>query len=255
MAVVPLQYRIDGPGNARAVLLLPPPGAKWSVWEPQMPELTRSMRVLRVNLRGHGASPAPGGPYTIDDMGADLVTLLDSCGLDRISVVGSGFGGALATWLAAAVPGRVRRLAYIACSAGTPRTFDSGALAERVRRDGMAAVSGQVTTAWFTPAFAERRPDVVRRMAEEFEGVTAEGYAGYCGAITGLDQRRVLAAVRAPALVVSAAHDPLLPPGHGRRLANAIAGARFEVVAGAAHLAGIERSDRVNELLMEHVAR
>ncbi|WP_067969572.1 alpha/beta fold hydrolase [Nocardiopsis trehalosi] len=254
MAVVLLDHRFDGPGNAPTVLLLPSPGAKWSMWEPQMPELTRRLRVLRVNLRGHGGSPPPPrGTPTLADLGADLLDLLDAHGLRRLSVVGCGLGGMLATWVAAAAPDRVRRLAYVAAGATAPRSCDWRGRAARVRSAGMAAVSAEATAAWFTPLFAERRPDVVLRMAAEFEGVTADGYAAYCGAVAGVDQQRMLAAVRAPALVVSAAHDPLLPPAYGRRLAAGIPGARFRVVPGAAHLAGIERADRVNELLMGHV--
>ncbi|QBI52043.1 alpha/beta fold hydrolase [Streptomonospora litoralis] len=255
MAVVPLHYRFDGPRHAPVVLLLAPPGAKWTVWEPQMPELTRELRVLRVNHRGHGSSPAPGGGYSMDELGADLLALVDEFALERVSVVGAGLGGMLATWLAATRPGRVRRLAYVASTARVPRASPWPQLAARARREGMAAVVDEATRCWFTPGFGDYRPDVVKRLAEEFAGVAAAGFAGWCTAIAGLDQRLLLSRVRAPALVVAAAHDPLLPPGHGRRLARGIPGARLETVPAAAHLAGIERADRVNELLTEHLVR
>ncbi|MUL40443.1 alpha/beta fold hydrolase [Streptomonospora sp. PA3] len=254
MAVVPLHYRFDGPRHAPAVLLLAPPGAKWTVWEPQMPELTRELRVLRVNHRGHGSSPAPAGDYSMDDLGADVIALIDECGLERLSIVGAGLGGMLATWLAAALPERVARLGYVVSTAAVPRSGTWQGLAAVARGEGMAAVVDEATRCWFTPGFSEYRPDVVKRLAEEFAGVAAAGFAGWCTAVAGLDQRSLLARVRAPALVIASAHDPLLPPGHGRRLARGLPGARLELVSGAAHLAGIERADRVNELLTEHLA-
>lgn len=254
MAVVALHYRFDGPRHAPVVLLLAPPGAKWTLWEPQMPELTRELRVLRVNHRGHGSSPAPEGAYSMDELGADLLALLDEFGLERISVVGAGLGGMLATWLAASQPRRVARLGYVAGTAAVARRGPWQRLAARARRDGMEAVVDEATLCWFTPGFAEHRPDVVKRLAEEFVGVAAAGFAGWCSAVAGLDQRRLLARVSAPALVVASAHDPTLPPGHGRRLARGLPRARLETVWGAAHLAGIERADRVNELLTEHLA-
>ncbi|MDT0304433.1 alpha/beta fold hydrolase [Streptomonospora wellingtoniae] len=253
MAVVALHYRFDGPRHGPVVLLLAPPGAKWTVWEPQMPELTRELRVLRVNHRGHGRSPAPDGDYSMDDLGADLIALLDEFGLERLSVVGAGVGGMLATWLAAARPWTVARLGYVAGTAAVPPGGPWRAMADRARAAGMTAVVDEATRCWFTPGFAEYRPDVVKRLAEEFTGVAAAGFAGWCAAIAGLDQRRLLARVRAPALVVASAHDPLLPPGRGRGLARGLPGARLESVSGAAHLAGIERADRVNELLTEHL--
>ncbi|GAB3440066.1 3-oxoadipate enol-lactonase [Streptomonospora sediminis] len=254
MAVVSLHYRFDGPRHAPVVLLLAPPGAKWTVWEPQMPELTRELRVLRVNHRGHGSSPAPLGDYAMAELGADLVALLDEFGLERLSVVGAGLGGMLATWLAATHPERVQRLAHVVSTAAVPRGEPWPRLAARARGGGMAGVVDEATRCWFTPGFGESRPDVVKRLAEEFMGVAAAGFAGWCTAVAGLDQRRLLSRVRARTLVIAAAHDPLLPPGHGRRLARGIPGARLATVPGAAHLAGIERADRVNELLTEHLA-
>ncbi|WP_046469431.1 alpha/beta fold hydrolase [Allosalinactinospora lopnorensis] len=255
MAEVPLQHRFDGPRNAPTVLLLPEFGTRWSIWEPQMPELTRTSRVLRVNHRGHGSSLAPEGPYTTEELVGDVLALLNKLGLERLSILGFGFGGMLATWIASTVPDRVNRLALLAGAPRTPAAHHWRDIASRVREGGMAAVSSEVTRSWFTPAWAEQRPDIVERVVEEFQGTDCAGYAGCCDAIAEEDQRGTLARVRAPTVVMSAAHDPLLPPGYGRQLADAISGARFEVITGAAHLVGVERSDRVNELLMDHVAR
>lgn len=255
MAVVPLQYRFDGPPEGPVVLLLPPFGAKWTVWEPQMPELTRSLRVLRVNHRGHGASPAPPGRAAVDDLGADVSALLDGLGLGPVRVVGAGMGGAaVATWLAVRHPERVHRLAYVSGAARLPRAVEWRHLAARARAEGMGAVRAAVTLSWFTPGFAEERPDVVGRVGEELAGVDPAGFAACWEAVAGADQFPEIARIRAPALVVAGAHDAMLPPGHGRRLAAGISGARFERVRGAAHLAGVERPDRVNELLLAHVA-
>ncbi|GAA1083808.1 alpha/beta fold hydrolase [Nocardiopsis composta] len=254
MAVVPLQHRFDGPQGGPVVLLLPPFGAKWSVWEPQIPELTRYCRVLRVNHRGHGATPLGERPPTVDELGADLEALLDEHRIGRVSVVAAGFGGMPGTWLAVHRPERVHRIAYLAGAARVPCPDTLLEIAERARADGMARVRREVLLPWFTPGFARERPDVVQWIAEEFEGLDPAGFASCCEAAAVTDQFPDIARVRAPALVVSGAHDPLLPPGHGRRLAAGIPGARFELLRGAAHLAGVERSDRVNELVMEHLA-
>lgn len=153
--------------------------------------------------------------------------------------------------------GRVRpgaRLALLSTTTWAPPAQRWRGRGTRARTGGAVAVSDEVTRSWFTPGFAERRPDIVSRVVEEFEATGRAGYAGCCEAIAALDQRVMPARVRAPAVVISAAHDPETPPGHGRRLANALPGSRFEVVSGAAHLVNIERADRVNELLMEHIA-
>ncbi|MFD6948710.1 3-oxoadipate enol-lactonase [Nocardiopsis sp. TSRI0078] len=255
MTLIALQHRFDGPAHAPVVLLVPPVGTTMSVWEPQMPELTRTRRVLRVNHRGHGSSPAPPGPYTVEELALDLLGLLDSQGLTRVSAVGAGFGGSLLLWIAANSPRTLDRLALLSAASRTPRTHRWGHVASRVRASGLDSVAADVVRPWFTPDMGEQRPEVAARFTEDFGGLDPDGFASVCDAIAGMDQRHLVASVRVPTLVASAAHDPLLPPGYGRRLADGISGSRFEVVPGAAHLLGVERADRVNELLVEHVVR
>ncbi|MEE2039115.1 alpha/beta fold hydrolase [Nocardiopsis sp. CT-R113] len=255
MALIPLQYRLDGPGHAPVVLLVPPFGTTMSVWEPQMPALTRNRRVLRVNHRGHGSSPAPAGPYTVADLALDLLGVLEDRGVQRVSAVGAGLGASLLVWIAANSPRSLDRLALLAAAPRTPATHRWDRIASRVREVGLESVAADVARPWFTPDMVEDRPEVVARFTEDFGRLDPGGFASVCDAVAKVDQRHLAAAVRVPTLVASAAHDPLLPPGHGRRLADGIADARFEVVDGAAHLLGVERADRVNELLVEHLGR
>ncbi|XKK41528.1 alpha/beta fold hydrolase [Nocardiopsis sp. ARC36] len=255
MALIPLQYRIDGPRHAPVVLLVPPFGTTMSVWEPQMPELTRDLQVLRVNHRGHGSSPAPAGPCTVADLALDLLGVLEDRGFSRVSAVGAGLGSALLVWIAANSPRSLDRLALLAAAPRTPAVHRWDRIASRVREAGLESVAADVVRPWFTPDMAEDRPEVVARFTEDFARLDPGGYASVCDAVAKLDQRHLAADVRVPTLVVSAAHDPLLPPGHGRRLADGLPDARFEVVPGAAHLLGVERADRVNELLLEHIVR
>ncbi|MFD3687999.1 alpha/beta fold hydrolase [Nocardiopsis sp. NPDC058631] len=255
MALIPLQYRLDGPRHAPVVLLVPPFGTTMSVWEPQMPELTRDHQVLRVNHRGHGSSPAPAGPYTVADLALDLLAVLEDRGFQTVSAAGAGLGASLLVWIAANSPRSLDRLALLAAAPRTPATHRWDRIASRVREVGLESVTADVVRPWFTPDMGEDRPEVVARFTEDFGRLDPGGFASVCDAVAKVDQRHLVSAVRVPTLVVSAAHDPLLPPGHGRRLADGIADARFEVVTGAAHLLGVERADRVNELLVEHLGR
>ncbi|MFD6097109.1 alpha/beta fold hydrolase [Nocardiopsis flavescens] len=251
---IPLQYRIDGPRHAPVVLLVPPFGTTLSVWEPQMPELTRNRRVLRINHRGHGTSPAGDGPCGLEDLALDVLALLERLQMTRVSAVGAGFAASLVVWIAANSPRTLERIALLAAAPRTPPAHRWGLLADRVREAGMESVLADVSLPWFTPDMGELRPDVVDRFTGELGRIDPGAFAAVCDAVHTMDQRHLVAGVRVPSLVVSAAHDPMLPPGHGRRLADGIADARFEVVPGAAHLLGVERADRVNELLVEHVA-
>ncbi|MFI6575685.1 alpha/beta fold hydrolase [Nocardiopsis sp. NPDC050513] len=254
MALIPLQYRLDGPRQAPVVLLVPPFGTTMSVWDAQLPVLTRDYQVLRINHRGHGFSPAPDGPYTIGEMALDVLRVLEERDLPRVSAVGAGFGSSLLVWIAANSPRTVHRLALLAAAPRTPRSHRWDRIAARIRAEGLDSVTAEVMLPWFTPDMADEHPEVVERFAEDFGRLDPGAFASVCDAVGAMDLRHLVAAVRAPTLVVSGAHDPLLPPGHGRRLADGIVDSRFEVVTGAAHLVGVERAERVGELLVDHLA-
>ncbi|MFV2198267.1 alpha/beta fold hydrolase [Nocardiopsis sp. LOL_012] len=253
MALVPLQYRLDGPRHAPVVLLVPPFGTTMSVWDPQLPALTGQRRVLRIDHRGHGVSPAPKGPYTVEELALDVLHLLEEHGFSRVCAVGAGLGASLLVWIAANAPRTLDRLVLVTAAPRTPESHDWGRVASEVRASGTAAVAEEVVLPWFTPGMAERRPEVVEGFTEGIGALDSGAFASICDAVADMDQRHLVSAVRSPTLVVSAAHDPLLPPGHGRRLADGIGDSRFEVVDGAAHLVGVERPERVSELLAEHL--
>jgi len=249
---VELHHRLDGPEDAPVLVLGNSLGTTIDLWDDQVPALSVHFRVLRYDLRGHGRSPVPPGPYAIEDFGSDLVVLLDRLSLKRVSMCGLSIGGMTAMWLASARPERVDRLALCCTAAymGPPEPWlDRAAV---VRQHGTAAVADAAVERWFTAEGASRHPEAVARMRHALERTPAEGYAAGCEAIATLDLRDRLAAIRAPTLVVSGAEDPAAPPAAGRLIADAVPGARQVVVPGA-HLANLEQPELVSEALVEHL--
>src|SRR5689334_5888126 len=99
-----LSYELIGPAGEPVVVLSCSLGTDRSMWDPQVPALAERFRVLRYDLRGHGASPVPTGPYSIADLGSDLVALLDRLELPRVNLCGVSIGGMLSLWTAAHHP-------------------------------------------------------------------------------------------------------------------------------------------------------
>jgi 3-oxoadipate enol-lactonase len=245
----PLSYVVDGPSviDAPTVLLGPSLGSTVAMWAPQVPALSRRLRVIRFDQRGHGGSPVPPGPYTVEDLGQDVLALMDHLGLDRVHYAGLSLGGMVGMWLAAHAPQRIDRLALLCTGAHLPPARGWLDRAAAVRSGGMAAVADAVLARWFTPAFAVREEYRAMLLA-----TPVDGYAACCEAIAALDLRPVLATIAAPTLVIAGAEDPATPPDLGRQIASAVPGATFELVAGTAHLANVERADVVTELLATH---
>jgi len=224
------------------------------MWDEQLGALRERFRVLRYDHRGHGRSEVPPAPYTIDELGADLLALLDELELERVRFAGLSLGGMVGMWLAAHAPERVERLALLCTSAHFEDPGPWTDRAARVRADGTAAIAQELVARWFTPAFPARAPQTVARFVGVLAATSDEGYAGCCDALAVMDLRGHLGAITAPTLVVAGADDPATPAGHTEALAAAIGGARLEVVAGAAHLANVEQPERVTRLLLDHLA-
>jgi 3-oxoadipate enol-lactonase len=246
---------LTGPEGAPAVLLAPSLGTELSMWDPQAEALAQHFRVIRFDLRGHGQSSAPDGPYTIDDLGNDLLALLDELEFPSASLCGVSIGGMCSMWAAAHAPHRVERLVVCCSSAFIDPDKTYLERAQTVRTQGLEPIADGVVARWFTPPFAQERPDVVTTMRERLVRTDPEGYAGCCEALAEMDLRTDLEALGAKTLVISGAGDQATPPEHGRAIAEAIPEADFEIVSGAAHLANVERPEAITELIINHLRR
>ncbi len=246
---------VHSQNGAPVVVLGSSIGSTRSMWDEQLPLLARHFRVVRYDHRGHGDSPVPPGPYTIDDLGGDLIRLLDRLGVDRAHHVGLSLGGMVAMWLAAHHPDRVDRLVLVCTGAHLPPPSRWRERAATVRARGTAAIADTSVERWFTPAFraTPRAQDVRRGLLD----VPDEGYAGCCEAIAGADLRPDLAAIKAPTLVIAGADDPATPPSYAEDL---IAGmppgvaSPVRIVDGAAHLGSVEQPEIIGALILEHLA-
>ena len=253
MTAVDLAYTVDGSADAPVVLLSNSLGATRAMWDPQVPALAERYRVVTYDTRGHGESPVPEGPYTLDDLVDDAVALLDEVGAPRAHVVGLSLGGMTAMRLAAREPGRVHRLALLCTSSLLGQRSTWVERAATARTQGTGELAPTVVGRWFTPGFAAAHPDLVARMQAMIAGTPDEGYAGCCEAIADMDLRADLASISAPTLVIAGEDDPATPPEHLRAIADGIDGAELLTLRPAAHLANVEQALQVTGALLGHL--
>jgi 3-oxoadipate enol-lactonase len=251
--MVELHHRLEGPEYAPVLVLANSLGTTLSMWDDQAPALRDRFRLLRYDHRGHGCSPVPPGPYGIEDLGRDVLALLDRLGFERVSFCGLSLGGMVGIWLAGEAAERVDRLVLCCTSArfAPPETWEERA--QTVREDGLGAIADAVLERWFTPDFRTYRPDALEWAGRMLRETPAEGYAGCCEAIRDADMRDRLGAVCAPTLVIAGADDPAAPPEQAELISRSIPDARLVVIGQAAHLANVERPEEVTRAVLGHL--
>ncbi len=255
MTTVDLDCDLHGPDGSPALLLGGSLGTTRGMWDPQVKALPTDLRIVAFDHRGHGGSPVPAGPYTIAELGRDVLSLMDRLEITRASYCGLSIGGMVGQWLAANAPERIERLVLICTSAHLPPAETWHGRAAAVRAAGSpAAVADAVVGRWFTPEWAQRNPDAVSRHRQMVSKTPAEGYASCCEAIAEMDLRAGLRRIAAPTLVIAGRQDPATPVEHGEAIAAAVPGARLEVLDDAAHLASVERAAAVNGLIASHLS-
>lgn len=248
---------LEGPDGAPVVALGTSIGTSQGLFDQQAAVLGRRFRLLRFEFRGHGPagaqSPAPAGPYTIAELGTDVLDLLARYDLEQVAYCGVSLGGMVGMWLAAHAPERISRLALCCTAAYMPPASMWTDRAATARTEGLAALVGPTTGRWFTPAFTAHHPEAVAPVAAMFTGTSPEGYAGCAEAISVMDQRGSLPSITAPTLVIAGADDPSTPPWQGALIARAIPGATLTVVRGTAHLANYQTPGPVTAALRAHL--
>jgi len=244
-----LRVAVDGDDRAPALVLSNSLGTTLDMWAPQVPALAREFRVIRYDTRGHGGSSVTPGPYVIDQLGRDVVALLDALRIERASLAGVSMGGMTGMWLGIHAPQRLDRLAIVCSSAHIGGEDGWNARIRAVQVDGMNAVADAVVSRWFTPEYAQREPAVIERMKAMFRSLSADGYAAACAAVRDMNQLDEIASIKAPTLVITGSEDLATPPVMSSAMVERIPGAQQVIVPGA-HLSNIECAPAVTDALL-----
>jgi 3-oxoadipate enol-lactonase len=228
-----------------------------SMWNDQVTLLAQHFKVLCFDTRGHGQSDAPAGPYTLDSLADDAYHLMQHLGIRQTHWLGLSLGGMIGQTFALKYPEHVASLTLAATtSRGLPAAPAMWAeRANTARTQGMAALLEGTLARWFTAPSREARLPVIDRIAQTILATPAEGYAGCCEAIAGLDLTDRLHTLTCPTLVIVGEEDQGTPPAMSRIIHEHIAGSSLTLIPQAAHLVNAERPEAFNQALMAFLQR
>ena len=245
----------EGPDEAPVLVLSNSLGTDLHMWDAQIPAFTEHFRVLRFDTRGHGKSLVTEGPYNIEQLGHDVLALLDALNIQRAHFCGLSMGGLIGQWLGINAGERLHKLVVCntAAKIGEPAIWNPRI--ETVLRDGqaaMVALRDASIARWFTPDFAEAHPDQAKRITDMLAATSPQGYAANCAAVRDADYREQVSAIKVPTLVISGTEDAVTPPSGGHFIQERVAGAEYAEFY-AAHLSNVQAgaafSDRVVKFL------
>jgi pimeloyl-ACP methyl ester carboxylesterase len=252
-----LTHRVAGRGEP--LLLLNGALMSLAAWQPLMPRLEPSWKVVRCDFRGQLFSPGEQEPH-LDAHVRDVLALLDHLALPRVHVAGVSFGSLAALRMAARHPERVASIAAIT-SSDYIRPEGSWRLLEAVQ-DALLAKDGQrlfdVSLPMFGDDYVAREKETIEMQRQWITSLPESWHRGVgriMAAVGTIDLRQDLPQVRCPVQVISAEQDRIFPPAEGEILAASVKNGRFKMVPGAGHNLVVEKPHQVAEILAGFFSR
>lgn len=252
---ITVSYEIAGAGGAAVpwVIFSHSLGCSKSMWQPQFEALSKSYRVLRYDTRGHGASSAPAGPYTLDLLAQDVQALCAALGIEKCHFVGLSMGGMIGQTVALNYPQLLASLTL----ADTSSSYGATALAfwegrsQTVLAQGMQAMVTPSLERWFTAPFRAAQPALMQQAGQWILDTPVVGYAACCLAIAGLDTTARLPEIKIPALVIVGADDLATAPAVAELIHAQITGSQLVVLPSAAHISNVEQPERFTAVVQD----
>ncbi len=248
-----LHYQLDGPQGAPVLVLSNSLGTDLHMWDAQVPAFAEHFRVLRLDTRGHGRSLVTPGPYSIAQLGGDVLALLDALEIRQAHFCGLSMGGLIGQWLGINAGERLGKLVVCntAAKIGEPSVWNPRI--EMVLRDGaaaMVALRDASIARWFTADFAQAHPEQAGKITDMLAATSPQGYAANCAAVRDADLREQLGAIKVPTLVISGSEDAVTPPSGGHFIQARVAGAEYAEFY-AAHLSNVQAGAAFSERVLQ----
>ncbi|MCA0044161.1 3-oxoadipate enol-lactonase [Celeribacter litoreus] len=235
---IALNVEVSGPETGRPVLFAHALGTDLHLWDDVLPHLPEDLRLIRYDLRGHGETDAPDGPYSMGTLVRDAERLLDALDAKDAVFVGISLGGLIAQGLAVKRLDQVRALVLsnTAAKIGTRSVWEKR-MAE-IEANGLPAIVAPTLERWFAPRF--RKTDAAKHWGARVAATPLQGYLGCAAAIAGTDFYTPSSGLRLSCLGIAGGYDGSTPPDLVRETIDVIPGSRFELMRRSGHLPPVD---------------
>jgi 3-oxoadipate enol-lactonase len=244
-------------GNGPAVMLVHGLSGNHQLWDRTVPALVDRYRAIAVDLRGHGQSDKPPGPYSVPGFAADLAVLLDQLAIERAVLVGLSMGGGVVQTFALSYPERVRALVLVSTSSDFPPETRARfhEWAARAEREGMAALAEVLVASWVAPAFRARDPAEFARQVRITAANAPHAFAAAARANAQRDWTAQLPRITCPVLFVGGELDGATPQRAAAIYRQYLPDVEIHLLPDVGHYVPLEAPEAFNRLLLAFLAR
>ena len=247
-----INYQTFGDATKPALIFSNSLGTNFKMWQAQIDFFQQDFFVICYDTRGHGASSAPQGPYSIDQLGQDVVNLLDRLNVEKAAFCGISMGGLTGQWLAIHRPERFNQVVVCNTAAKIGQEQAWNDRAALVREQGLQPIASTAASRWFTEPFIQSNATVVNNLQNDLAAGSAEGYASCCEALAKADVREQLKDITVPVLVVAGQQDPVTTVVDGQFMVERIANSQlFEI--NASHISNVELPNEFNQAVKQFI--
>ena len=250
---IEVYYELHGEQGAPWLVLSHSLACSVRMWDPQIAALKDTYRILAYDTRGHGASEAPPGAYTLELLADDLFSLLKELKVEKAHFCGLSMGGMIGQTFALKYPGLFRTLALADTTSRYPENA-APLWVERIKtaqEKGMEPLAQPTLERWFTEAFRKANPAAVEAIRKLILATPVPGYAGCCHAIPKINLTARLKEIKCPILVIVGEQDPGTPPAMAREIHDNAPGSKLVVLPQAAHLSNLEQPEGFSRALRD----
>ena len=249
---IEINYELHGPAGAPWLVLSHSLACSVRMWDPQIEAFKATYRILNYDMRGHGATDAPRGPYTLEMLADDVLGLMESLEIKKAVYCGLSIGGMIGQTLALRKNPPFERMVL----ADTTHTQPPEALKQWEERistangKGMPALVESTMERWFTPPF--RTSPAAKKIAALIAATPVPGYVGCGQAIMKLNTTARLKDIRLPVLAITGEQDGAA--AGTRHIGETVPGAKFVSIPQASHIANVEQPEAFNRALTEFLS-
>ena len=241
-----INYATFGDASKPAIIFSNSLGTNYQMWQPQINFFKKNYFIVCYDTRGHGASTAPQGPYSIEQLGTDVVNLLDHLNIQKTSFCGISMGGLTGQWLAIHHPERFNHVIVCNTAAKIGQEQAWNDRAQLVREQGLKPIAETAASRWFTEPFIRSNTAIVESLSNDLGAGSPEGYASCCEALAKADVREQLKNITVPTLVVAGQKDPVTTVADAQYIINNVrSSSLFEI--NASHISNIEQPKAFNQ--------